>query len=433
MKEAYGIFIIGLLLCLPLGTMAQSTLDTDTVDSELRMNPSFLPQFEPAGEYSDYPFLNLSENYIRLNSDDWTGLRSRLSEGILYGPAFSIVHIGDSHIQADGATGVTRRILQQHFGNAGRGLVTPLKMAGTNEPRDYAITSTGNWKTAKLMKTPWETEMQFTGVAVSPHSPEFDLTVSTLSRTLEINPFSELTIFYEGEASLEAIGVSSQGENLFFIPEPADGSLTLLLTKSVTEAEIKLKADGKVIIGGITLGNMPNGLFYHTIGNNGATYISYNNLGKMGRVGELCPDLVILSMGANEAFGKLTDEEFAASISAMIADISAASPNTKFLLVTPMECQRRQGRRGRKRATSYSVNPNILRLRNVILRYGKDHGIPVYDFYAVAGGEGASDKWISRNLMNTDRIHNTWTGYELQGRLLADAIIDLFVPSPKIN
>src|SRR5687768_7349147 len=37
----------------------------------------------------------------------------------------SILHIGDSHIQGDYLTQPTRKNLQQHFGNAGRGLIVP--------------------------------------------------------------------------------------------------------------------------------------------------------------------------------------------------------------------------------------------------------------------------------------------------------------------
>lgn len=35
--------------------------------------------------------------------------------------------------------------LQKTFGNAGRGLIVPLKLAKTNEPRDYSIISDIDW------------------------------------------------------------------------------------------------------------------------------------------------------------------------------------------------------------------------------------------------------------------------------------------------
>lgn len=43
-----------------------------------------------------------------------------------------IVHLGDSHIQADLLTAPVRTCLQAFFGNAGRGLVFPYQLARSN-------------------------------------------------------------------------------------------------------------------------------------------------------------------------------------------------------------------------------------------------------------------------------------------------------------
>jgi hypothetical protein len=51
-------------------------------------------------------------------------------------PRVSVVHIGDSHIQADWFTGYVRRALQRRFGRAGRGLVFPYRAAGTHGPAE---------------------------------------------------------------------------------------------------------------------------------------------------------------------------------------------------------------------------------------------------------------------------------------------------------
>ena len=48
--------------------------------------------------------------------------------------------------------------------------------------------------------------------------------------------------------------------------------------------------------------------------------------------------------------------------------------------------------------------------------------VPVWDFYTVAGGDGASDRWIDANLFSRDRIHLINPGYTLQARLLFDAL-----------
>ncbi|MFN3640207.1 MAG: peptidoglycan-binding protein, partial [Flavobacterium sp.] len=48
----------------------------------------------------------------------------------------SIVHIGDSHIQADIFSGRMRKLFQNTFGHAGRGLVFPHNLAKSNGASD---------------------------------------------------------------------------------------------------------------------------------------------------------------------------------------------------------------------------------------------------------------------------------------------------------
>ena len=58
----------------------------------------------------------------------------------------SVVHIGDSHIQADFLSGLVRNHLQQFFGNAGRGLVFPYQLAQSNAPPDISSSSNTVWQ-----------------------------------------------------------------------------------------------------------------------------------------------------------------------------------------------------------------------------------------------------------------------------------------------
>ena len=58
----------------------------------------------------------------------------------------NIVHIGDSHIQADVMTNVMRVRLQEVFGNAGLGLVFPYSLIKTNGGKNVSFTSNIAWK-----------------------------------------------------------------------------------------------------------------------------------------------------------------------------------------------------------------------------------------------------------------------------------------------
>lgn len=61
------------------------------------------------------------------------------------------------------------------FGDAGRGLIAPLRLSGTNEPPDYAIASSGKWTASRCTQVspdemPGVTGMALSGNGVRPNS-----------------------------------------------------------------------------------------------------------------------------------------------------------------------------------------------------------------------------------------------------------------------
>ncbi|MCK7557859.1 hypothetical protein MKQ70_23755 [Chitinophaga sedimenti] len=64
----------------------------------------------------------------------------------------SVLHLGDSHLQAGFFPGVVAERLQEQFGNAGRGFVFPYNVAGTNGPDDPRWTSSSRWQAARVVE-----------------------------------------------------------------------------------------------------------------------------------------------------------------------------------------------------------------------------------------------------------------------------------------
>ncbi|WP_279150534.1 GDSL-type esterase/lipase family protein [Muribaculum intestinale] len=409
------------------GGAQQLSSETSDDDADIRINPEvdYRQASDDEGKIEIPSFIKRDADTIRMNGADWIVLRHRLAHAD--SSRVSIVHIGDSHLQADMATSVVRRRLQSVYGDAGRGLVTPLKMAGTNEPRDYALKGIdGVWVSSKLMKRPWATRMGFTGVSATPMSGKGVIEVSTLSRNDTPQLFDRIVLFHSAQPEIEPsvpfVADAVNGDSLMSV-------VTLPKPVSIIGLDIELPAEEAVY--GMSLEReIPGGLLYHVIGNNGAAYTSYNGIDGFGSgVALLEPSLIVVSLGANEAFSRMTADEMYSSIGVMVRNLQMECPGARILLTTPMECQRstmvrRKGRR--RRVRSYSVNPRVSAMREVILRYGRDHGIPTYDFYEVAGGAGASAKWISDGMMARDRIHNSAKGYSVQGELLYEALRKAF-------
>lgn len=381
-------------------------------------------------------FVNNEANRIVLNGDNWTQLRKALNSPKSWNDGkFQLVHIGDSHIQPDIMTAQVRNRMQDRWGNGGRGLIPAFFLAKTNEPTDYVLKSSTRVKDySRLMGRNWTTDMGMTGVAV-----RFDTAYTELYLRAKVDgdQFSRVTLLHAPNGGYETASVA--GEVLF------------ARELSPWAQQVKLKAMTDTVTMGVPcssdfygaiLANDKRGVMVHSIGNNGATYSTYCKVPDFGQqLQVLHPQLVIISMGTNEATGNPATME--TYITRLINDIRRHNPKAKFLLTTPMEFQKRTSRQvaqqvkvgGRKRrkaryktvyktVTSYVANSNVEQVRQIILDYGRKHKIATWDLYAVAGGRGASSKWIAAGLMNpSDHLHQLEAGYELQGMLLADALM----------
>jgi len=396
---------------LPLITFISAAAQYDGSQSQLRENP----EMETAknrvyvAPKIDYPrYIDLKANHIDMNGDDWSGLAASLAGAD--SSRVTIVHIGDSHLQADMGTAVTRTRLGNHYGSAGRSLIIPFKLAGTNEPVDYTITSSAPMTQARLLKTPWPIEMGFTGIGIRPDSSEFDLSIT------DGELFDSIAVYYSGKTPI----LNTEFHTNYSEP----GIIQVKLAEPSIQTALNFSYGGETVIHGINLVNGHTGLAYHVIGNNGATYSTYNGVANFANdIARFTPSLIIISLGTNEAFNTTSNDEMYAEMKILVDDLRRSCPNAKLLLTTPSECQRKRIRRRRRRTrTSFSVNKNVKRMRDVIIDFGRSEGIPVYDFYDVAGGSGSSVKWLKDKYLNTDRIHFTRAGYTLQGHLITDAI-----------
>ncbi len=382
-------------------------------------------------------FVNYKANHITLNGADWSGLRKSLrSPKSWHGGKWQAVQIGDSHIQPDIMTAQVRHRLQHKWGNGGRGLIAPLNLARTNEPRDYYLKSSCRPSaTSKLLSRTWSTEIGLTGVAIGWDTAFTEL---GLRAKMAADRFTSVTLLHAPHGGYET--ASTGGEVLFGKElSPWASRFDLPAATDTVTLGVPCTSD----FHGAILSNNKQGVMVHAIGNNGATcgtYLKVDRFAEQMKV--LDPQLIIISLGTNEAFGNISGVE--SNLHQLVTRLRTAMPKAQILLTTPMECQKRVSTKvaervkvggGRKRkasyktvyktVTSYAANSNVPRVRDIIMEYGRRHRIAVWDLYTIAGGAGASNKWVAAGLMNpNDHLHQLEAGYELQGQLLADALME---------
>lgn len=419
------VFVLLSLLATPMIFAVSDNLEDDGSDLQLRENPDLDSLYEaeiPIVALDKYPFLNTDPALLIANGENWSKVVAALSDPD--SPDLRVVHIGDSHIQADVATGQTRRLLQQRFGSLGRGLIVPLKLCHTNEPTDYSIKSTSQFDTEKLVDRSWHMPVGFTGVAVSPRQSDFDLTISAQEA------FERLYIYFNG-SSLTASKALCDGSSVVYNSScNRPGCLEIDLPFPCNELALTLHSFGNVDVYGAELISDDIGVAYHTIGINGATFTHYNRINDFGRsISMLEPQLIIISLGTNESFGRFIHDDFVRQVDALVSDLKRHNPDAALLLVTPSECQRKD--RSKRKSAVYVPNTNVALVRSALIDYGSAHAVSVYDWYEAAGGEDSSSEWIKADLFSRDRIHYSLSGYHVAGTMLYEALVNHLLSDPQ--
>ena len=170
-------------------------------------------------------------------------------------------------------------------------------------------------------------------------------------------------------------------------------------------------------------------------GINGAWARRFYEQDMVQRVSAERPHLVIVSFGTNEAHGDFLESAHSNTLDLLTQRISDRCPGVLFLLTTPPGSYisvRTGGKyttgKGRRRRTHYSTtkvrNERTERVARNIVEYGNAHHMAVWDIFTIAGGPThAPGNWRDAGLMQADGVHYLAQGYQLQGTLLAEAII----------
>ncbi|WP_448519803.1 GDSL-type esterase/lipase family protein [Rhodoflexus sp.] len=377
-----------------------------------------------------YRFINYSANVIHQPNPSGDGMRAfflaikQLESGIKR--KVNIVHIGDSHVQADFFSGRVRDLLQvtENFGNGGRGFVFPYAAAGTNNPTNYAVNYQGKWEGIRSVKRDAYAKWGLAGVVAMTKDPSATLTINPNRENNAVHyEITRVKIFYPvfDKTSFNVTVVANPTE-LVSSYMSREGFVEFEFNKPQEEITIKLtKSDPlqtQFVLQGFSLENDQAGIVYSSVGVNGAevpTYFRCEDFDRQLRV--MKPDLVIVSLGTNDAHVIRFDEElFLTNLRYMVNLVKRAYPKASVLLTTPGDAYR---------ARRY-LNPHNAKVRDLMFQVATETGIAVWDFYTVMGGLRSVDSWQRSQLAALDKLHLTIKGYSFQGELLYDALMNSY-------
>lgn len=341
----------------------------------------------------------------------------------------SVVQLGDSHIQCGYLSGRVMRLFHEDFGNAGRGLIVPLKLTRTNEPDDYFIRSTiTDWLKGRCVQRTPPCPVGLGGIGIKTMARKVNMDVYIGPVNGAGYEFNRAVMFRHPQATpLVATGLPSDSVKTALGTEPlcpgvvCDTFRFSCQTDTLLLRSHTLPAKYNNLYYGLNLTNGRPGVLFHSVGVNGAMFVNYTDSVYLKQLALLKPSLLIISMGTNETFGRrFNAPEFRSQVARLVTLIQVYLPHTAIVLTTPPECFKRT--RVNKK-TVYQRNANTDIAARAIAGYAREQHIPCWDLYALTGGKGSSKLWQNFKHFGRDRIHFTKETYREQGTLLYRALM----------
>lgn len=342
----------------------------------------------------------------------------------------SVIHLGDSHVQAGHFTQPIRKSFTQRWGDGGIGWVAPFRLLGTNPPIHTNVrASSAGTSGIKITERDYDRESPTGMVLQTKESGDITYTFQCGGG----QTFDRIVIYRQRETgpftlSGDSLRTLAQ-DTLTREPIVTD---TLLVGRYVSSAEVT--APASAVWYGASLERSSGGVLVHTIGYNGATYYTYGKGSFASSVAILRPRLIILSLGTNESVSRsFSRNGFGAEIARMVQSLRASNPDCAIVLTSPLANyqrirtahKRRRGKRRRRRTvyrTSYRANTNCQLVADELQQQARELGCGYIDLFAHFGGAAGAGRLLSDGILSGDRVHLTAAGYNKVGEAIATAL-----------
>ena len=366
------------------------------------------------------PQLNVKNNLNFIQFQDATlfqkmvsGLTSAQSNG------YSVVHFGDSHIQAEGPTSVARKNLQALYGDAGRGMMFAYSAANSYSSILYGTSHTGNWTYAKSFQSAPKLPLGVSGMTVRTDEKNASLIFNLKQPN---SSYQKLRVFIKKDTSsfdFKIVTAEDQisikikdhvSSNLPYIDIPITGNQSKITIQLVQNSPNQNFFE----FYGMSLETSQNkGLIYHSVGVGASQYGSLLLEELLDeQLPSLNPNLIILDFGTNNyLYDNQVKPELGPQIEKIINNLRSIAPKATILLTSTQDLYYK----------SKHVTSGII-FRNLIDSLAKKNHCLFWDWYAVSGGKKSLVKWRDAGYAQTDLVHLTTKGYELKGQLLFEAI-----------
>lgn len=376
------------------------------------------------GYKKKFNFIRYQDNYIEW--EDSTAM-IRFFKALTLSDArkAKVLHIGDSHIQADFFTGTLRDKMQDLFGVGGRGLVFPYASASTHATRDYRTLSYGVWKYAKNIHTAPAFSLGLSGATI--YTEDLHAGFRIIFREGFIHQNDKVLKIYcdQNKNVFDVRVIVNSTDTLLFncTQESHKPYVRIMLPEAARDIKIELQKKSEIQnyfqCYGLSIENTSyKGILYHSAGINGAGYTSILRQGMMPeQLKEMNPDMICIDLGANDFYPKNIDKPvFEDNLRNIIKLMKGVCPGVTIIVTCSQDIYCRK-----KNIAECKAFAQIARNIAFEMQCG------FYDYYHISGGQYAMNKWYVQKLAKPDRVHLTAEGYYVKGELYFNAMIKSYL------
>lgn len=373
--------------------------------------------------FKDFNFVNYDQNYIHFYSKDanFNTFFSKLDSLLKYKKGkVRILQIGGSHIQAEIWPDQVRKDLLELSDsiNGGRGFFFPFKLAKTWNPKNFQISSTGNWESYRNSVKKHQAIWGVSGITVTTKDTLSTISIGYRHDSLTTYKFNRIRIFHDMTPSEFEIRLLS-GKPVNTVKNKKIGYTEFLLEKETDTLSIEIvktqKNQTHFSLYGMSLENDDPGIVYTSLGVNGARTDSFlRNELFTKQLQTINPDLVIFCIGINDAYyASFCTKCYEENYDQLVSWIKKVNPKAEFLFVTNNDSyyQRKY------------PNKRVLEAREVMINLAKKYNGGMWDLFEIMGGLGSVKNWENNGYAKKDKIHFTDKGYQLIGDLMFSALM----------
>lgn len=396
------------------GAPADSLLSADFIARQLQHEKKF-------------HFINYRENFLQWKHfSDAEPLFSAFKNA--YRRKVKVVHIGDSHVQADIYTGFLRNRLQELLGYGGRGMIFPYKAARTHAAYDYTTNSWGEWAYARNVQSKPKLRLGLSGVTIRTQDPKAGFNFkfnqwykNTNNRVVRI--YCDCTDSTYGLALRYNRHTSAQEAIQLHCPADSSNVIEVTLDEHITYLQLDMQqrdsTQNHFELYGISLESpQEHGILYHSVGINGATFQSILRQELMvEQLQSIAPDVIVIDLAGNEYYNAgLQRKQFESRLRNVIARAKVAAPRASIIVSCSQEFNKYR----------YHCVKDCKPAAEIARNVAMDTRCLFYDYYNVSGGMGAMNTWYQYRLSKFDRIHLSLAGYTLKAELLGNALLTTY-------